>query len=421
MAKLMLKLRSSKPTGNRGKNASRHLHYIATREGAVKNSAYIAYIAKREGAVANDNQSFGLFGKYKQINGAVRSLKDAMQYVKEKSEEGTHIYKAILSVQEKDALALGLDTRKGWNDMIRRHMHIIAKEMDIKIENFEWLASVHMEKGHPHLHLDFWDKNQGIRNYFIPPEKANRLRESLTRAFFKKEITPLFESRKQAKDLLKDETLDILGRVEAGVQICQGKSKQESRERILHLRGVQRHFPKLEKQMCELLAILPKQGSLKQQYMSPDVKEKLRAITKDLIANNLQCQSAMDTYLSANEDISCMYSSQSERLNNAREKAKEYAYKEIDNKILDLLRPVLKECQTEKKNQKEQWTDSKESSEQDLSYALHQGALTRMNYICASAERDRKLLKTEISKQAKREYALKHQSTSGIDWEEESR
>jgi len=415
----MLKLRVSSPSANRGKNAARHLRYIATREGAVRNVAYIAYIAKRTGAVTNENQNFGLFGKYKAINGPVLSLRDAMNYVKEKSESGTHIYKAILSVKEKDALALGLNNREGWNKTIRQHMHIIAKEMDIPMERFEWLASVHMEKGHPHIHLDFWDKDQGVRNYFVPPEKANNLRESLTRAFFAEELKPMFESRKQAKDLLKDEAMGILGRLEAGIQSAGNREKESLPDEILHLRSVQKHFPRFQQQMNELLDALPKTGSLKQQYMPEDVKEKLRKLAVDVVQSSPQCAAAMERYLEVNQDITQMYSHKDERLEEARETAEAYVYKEIENKILQSLRPLLREREKAEKAASEQNEADYfvPVADFDTAFAVNEQALARINRMCAQVEGQRRIYKRdEMSKQAKKEYVLKKQSTSGIDW-----
>lgn len=419
----MLKLRVSSPSANRGKNAARHLRYIATREGAVRNAAYIAYIAKRTGAVTNENQDFGLFGKYKKVNGPVLSLKDAMKYVKEKSETGTHIYKVILSVKEKDALKLGLNNREGWNKTIRQHMHIIAKEMDIPIERFEWLASVHMEKGHPHVHLDFWDKEQGVRNYFVPPEKANHLRESLTRAFFSEEMKPLFESRKQAKDLLKDEALGILGRVEAGIQNTVNREKGTLPDEVLHLRSVQKHFPRFQSQMNDILEALPQTGSLKQQYMPEDVKEKLRILSEDIVKSSPQCKAAMERYLEASRDIAEMYSGKSERWEEAKATAETYVYKEIENKILQALRPLLRERAKalNKATAKQEDDYFVPVADYDTAFSVNEAALTQINRMCARVEAQRPIRRTdEMSKQAKKEYMLKKQSISGIDWSAEA-
>jgi len=415
----MLKLRAGSPSANRGKNMARHLRYIATREGAVKNAAYIAYIAKRTGAVTNENQDFGLFGKYKEINGAVLSLKDAMKYVKDKSEAGTHIYKAIISVKEKDALELGLHTRDGWNRTIRQHMHIIAKQMGIPMKRFEWLASVHMEKGHPHLHLDFWDSDQGVRNYFVPPEKANELRESLTRAFFSDEMKPMFESRKQAKDLLKDEAMGILSRIEAGIQTAVNREKESVPDEILHLRSVQKHFPRFEARMNDILDSLPKTGSLKQQFMPEDVKEKLRALSMDIVHSSPQCMAAMERYLAANREIMEMYSGKEQRWEEARATAEAYVYKEIENKILQAIRPLIKAREGTGPSAAAAKDDDGfvPIADFDTVFSVNEAALAHINRMCAKAEGQRRICKRdEMSKQGKKEYVLKMQSTSGIDW-----
>ena len=54
----------------------------------------------------------------------------------------------------------GLSDHKAWEDYIDRHILTLAKFNGIRVQDLQWVAAHHNEKGHPHIHVVFWNKHQ---------------------------------------------------------------------------------------------------------------------------------------------------------------------------------------------------------------------------------------------------------------------
>ena len=98
---------------------------------------HLQYIATRPGTIFNKGCGFGLWG---QLPGddAIRIQSDlnlAKHVVREASADHT-LYRAILSVGKEDAERFGLYHRERWEQLINDRIDVIAKEMDIKPQNF---------------------------------------------------------------------------------------------------------------------------------------------------------------------------------------------------------------------------------------------------------------------------------------------
>ena len=125
------------------------------------NYAHIGYIATRPGAVKNEGMRHGLFGKLEP--GEVREFstwQEAARLVRELSCRRVNMYRGIISFSPETAAELGLTDRKAWEDYMERHILTLAKYNGIRVQNLQWVAAHHNERGHPHIHVVFWDKNQ---------------------------------------------------------------------------------------------------------------------------------------------------------------------------------------------------------------------------------------------------------------------
>lgn len=213
--------------------------------------------------------------------------------------------------------------------------------------------------------------------------------------------------------------MGILGRMGASIQNAVNRERESSPDEILHLRSFQKHFPRFEAQMNDILDFLPKTDSLKQQYMPENAKQKLRILSEDIVKSSPQCAAAMSRYLEASRDTTEMYSTKDKRWEDAKAVAEAYVYKEIENKILQALRPLLKEREKARKtvtiaNEDDFFLPVADS---DMAFFVNEAALTRINRMCARVEVQRPISRVgEMSKQAKKGYMLKKQSMSGIDW-----
>ena len=131
-------------------------HYAPRSESKTPglNVRHLQYIATRPGVVPNKGCAFGLWGRLPG-QGAVRvqnNLVAAKQTVREASADHT-LYRAIISVGKSDAENLGLYDREQWEQLINRHIDVIAREMDIQPENLYWMMAMHRTQGHPHVSL----------------------------------------------------------------------------------------------------------------------------------------------------------------------------------------------------------------------------------------------------------------------------
>jgi hypothetical protein len=84
----------------------------------------------------------------------INNLEKAHTIVTSVSQRRT-IYRVILSVDDETAKNHSLYDRSVWQELVTQKIGIIAKEMNIDRNDFCWVASMHCEKGHPHVHAPY--------------------------------------------------------------------------------------------------------------------------------------------------------------------------------------------------------------------------------------------------------------------------
>lgn len=56
----------------------------------------------------------------------------------------------------------------------------MAEEIGIPIHNLEYVAAIRRDKGHPHVHIQFWDAEQTIKkDAFVQPKMSADIRAGL--------------------------------------------------------------------------------------------------------------------------------------------------------------------------------------------------------------------------------------------------
>lgn len=148
------------------KQRHRHPNYKKTPKG---NYAHIGYIATRPGAVKNEGMRHGLFGKLE--SGAVKEFdtwQEAARLVRELSYRRVNMYRGIISFSPETAAELGLSDHKAWEDYIDRHILTLAKFNGIRVQDLQWVAAHHNEKGHPHIHVVFLTETSANNGPFCP-------------------------------------------------------------------------------------------------------------------------------------------------------------------------------------------------------------------------------------------------------------
>ena len=148
-------------------SASRNSHYvkyIGEREHVLKSSHetnLVKYMGEREHAVMTYYNN-GLFGY---INGKFSdrySTSEMQKYVRKMSTPHRNVFHSVFSFTPDSASEAGLNTLDDWKDWVKYHISDIASQMNMKIENMEYLAAVHLKEGQPHVHIIWWDKEQQV-------------------------------------------------------------------------------------------------------------------------------------------------------------------------------------------------------------------------------------------------------------------
>lgn len=295
----------------------RHLHYIATRPGAVYNLGC----------------GFGLWGRLPgdpcvQLQ---NNLQKAERQIYEASKDLHTIYRGLVSVDDKTGMQYDLYNRARWEQLINAQIATIAKEMDIKQEYFYWCASMHCTKGHPHVHIVFWDGSTQPRPEYIP-EKLFDAKTEHIRAAFAGEIHR--EEIRENQHLQRDEIKLLRASIQA---MCLDANP----EKILN-------FPKLYQSawldgavsdMADLIRQLPVKGSLRYAYLPTDYK----ALVDRFISNCLErpdFAKELNKYRCATEKISNLYANGDQTTVQNMEKAMDKLYKELGNQVMTAIREI---------------------------------------------------------------------------------
>ena len=97
----------------------------------------------------------------------------------------------------------------------------------------------------------------------------------------------------------------------------------------------------LTQRLFEIRKEIPK-GSLKFEYLKPDVKDKLISLVRELVDIDENLQEAISEYVEAKLDIARIYSSNEMELDAKADEYEKEAEKIIANKLLGLVRKFIK-------------------------------------------------------------------------------
>lgn len=394
------------------------------------NVNHFSYITKKPEAIYNKNRDFCAFGKVTEIGyntfGAMNDFTKIKNHISRLSDEKTTIYKCVISLNEDDALEKGYDKRKEWEMLIKRNAEKMAKEMGIKNENFSYVVSLHMKKGHPHVHLMCWDNNQEIQKTVIPKDKINNIRKELTKDIFSNELSLLYKNKEENLKTFKTKTKSEL---EFKFQKFFGFSNYEEfekyKEKIMSLdkdmnKGTISNIPNVDesiiKDIFNLKHKINKTGRLNYKFMNPDAKKEIDKITEKLVSSNLELKTSILKYKNSKLDVIKFNKKITDKDNQDIEDEIE-AF--IGNQILNTYKEIVKNenaLKFEKVNE--------ERSTAELNFAKEEIKLSIMILIDDFARKTNCIKNSlkengrrSLSKKAKVEIRKKLTSKSHINWD----
>ena len=143
--------------------------------------------------------SHGLFGKL--TPGTVTEFADwrnIARLVYQNSKKHITMYRSVVSFDEATAGELRLTDQKSWQRYIDNHILTIAQKNGIAPSALQWACALHKEKGHPHIHVVFWDTSSRVKNPFTPPAIPNAIRRQMIKDTFPDKIRAYGEEKNAA-------------------------------------------------------------------------------------------------------------------------------------------------------------------------------------------------------------------------------
>ena len=396
------------------------------RETYFKIKNYANYIANSEYVIRNENTSHGLFGivdgfEYIQEQENIESIKE---HIRRLAERKVPIIRGVISLKEYDAERLGYYDQDKWKSVFENKLPSIADKLNAKLKDIQYVGAVHIEEGHPHFQFMLWVKGKEKRNYFVKYQLKDKLRKEFTNDIFREDLLPIYQEKDFAKKNITSENylLQQLKKVSTDENTLKELMQYEKGfEQTKFVRNLLKD--KQLKEIVEMLIDLKKdlketKGSIKYQYLKkyPEIIEKIDSISELIINSSIQCQIEIHKYIKAKQKLVEFQYTNPEKIEKAKEDAKKDAKQEIikliGNQILDIERKWL--------NTKEDYTNIKYTNE---SINLLDNILTLLYFQAENQKKYNKNFemkyKKQLSKQAKKEYALRKANTSSFEWEDE--
>lgn len=274
-------------------SASRNSHYvkyIGEREHVLKTSHetnLVKYMGEREHAAKFDNADHtidyditgkhaadnmaeynnGLFGY---INGKFSdkySTSEMQKYVRKISTPHRNVFHSIFSFTPESAAEAGLNTLDDWENWVKYHISDIANGMNMKIENIEYLAAVHLKEGQPHVHIIWWDKQQQVLINKVDPLICDKIRIDAIRSTYHDQFVALHNNEDKLIRKLRSDIADY-----AASSLAEIPSDVYSRKIIAGIEHIH--------------DIIPKKGRTAYKYMPAEVKKEIDILSHFIIDNN---------------------------------------------------------------------------------------------------------------------------------------
>lgn len=290
----------------------------------------------------------------------------------------------------------------------------------MKIYNI--VGAVHLESGHPHLQVMIWSKQRDKMNYFVNYKRINKMRNEFSNLIFKDDLIELYKQKDSAKKKIveNNQFLNEMKKISTDSKFLKDMLQYEKDFYNKKLMKQNIHSEQLKLIVNDLLKIkeLLKQTSvsIKYQYLKkyPNVIKEVDNLSKKIIDMSLECQKQIDIYIKAKQAI-VSYKYQSEtKIKQAQEnekiKAEQEILKIIGNKILNFERSLL--------NNKDEYNTEKYIND---SRNLVWQVFNSLYFLSRREEIDLRRIelkyKKQLSKQAKKELAIKKQNESSFNWE----
>jgi hypothetical protein len=336
---------------------------------------YIPYIASESKSkiINNIGQSHCLFGCIKGNHDTkdINDLSDTVKYVVNKSQKDRCIiYHGFFSLSAEEVSSQGYEERYKWEEFFSNSMNDVAKTNKIKLDNFEWISAMHIRKNQTHCHFLFWDKNQDIKNAFVPPkiykQRMEKIRKGFAKTVYQDEFNKFYKKKDEAfselkkgispfldsfDNIIKELNEDELNKLEKKLEsISSDNASYDSFDPYI----TDWQLAKVVKEIMHIVDIVPDKGALKYEYMPSEIKDEINEAVKRIINSNKNCSNSFHKYIKTAEDICKIYSDKPDSLDEAKTQAEGNVYKSVGNILLKAVKELnsIKKKMERKSSQK---------------------------------------------------------------------
>lgn len=340
-APLIFKIKFTLPTQDSragAKNAA-HINYIATRPGVDKelteedlvkdldlgfssDENYMKYIYERPG-------SHGLFG----IEEKQPDLKDVQDELR--NHEGI-VWRAVISMREDDAITLGYLEKEKWMQSLRSRMSEITKEMGISESNLKWVAAFHKAKGHPHVHVVFWEKEPERTKGVLSRYERINMKRILSREFYHEDRERLGRSKSQIRKYVLEKSrgdLDIAAEIAKNMKVHnQEVMSLEGKKTGMEPKLYEQQEYQLAQRLMRLSEKMPGKGRVALKLMPDEVKKEVKH-TSDWLLSQLGFKLETEKFMTNAEGFARHYTKNDLKIKEARERA----YADLRNRVAQII------------------------------------------------------------------------------------
>jgi hypothetical protein len=384
------------------------------------------YIGRRRGVVLNDGMKHGLFGT---VDGKkaeeTANILELSRQIETKTQGGAIAYRAVISFAEADAMRLGYDEPEKWRELVRARMPDMCEKIGIPIQNLEYTAAIHADKGHPHCHILFWDKEQDIKkDAFVHPKVSNAIRVGLVKYVFSEEMAELQNLKNEARKATLSNANGFFGGFVDAFADMTPEEYTEATERLKRYRDLadgkliysRFNTADMKELAADLLNIadhVPQTGRLNFKLMPSETKDEIITFLEKVLAKNVDCDREFKKYVNAAIKLSTYYTDNPE----AHAKAGKAAYDDMMTRLGNAVLRTVKKLNQQARSK--DWEARQEAYKRQMIESLITEIFSILSRAANAEERrlSHAYRTGELSKQARKELAMRLENTSGGDWD----
>ncbi len=267
-----------------------------------------------------------------------------------------------------------------------------------------------------------WSKQKDKMNYFVKYKEVNKMREEFTNEIFKEDLFELYKEKDIARKgiITNNKFLQEIKNISTNKKFIKDILQYEkdfNDKKILKHNISNKKIKLVVDDLIKIKSLLKQtSGSIKYQYLKkyPNIINEVDNLSKKIIELSLECQEQVEKYIQIKQDIVSYKYQNEEKIKQAqtieKEKAEQEILKLIGNQILNFERILLN--QKLEYNQI-QYINNGRQLVWNIFNTLYFTTRQEEKYL----RRFELIYKKQLSKQAKKELALKKRNESSLNWE----